>query len=282
MPIDLSIPATGKITLFVEDTLTRDYLRRVWEEPTDLEFRLGGGNDGVRALVKSFEDEGHPNVFGVTDRDFRPANDKAWFDERRTFRTFVLPVHEIENYLLDAHALCASRFQNRGLDAGAIEEWLREKANALCWWAACRETIAELKRRFREPFVADPSQAVIDQESACNHIINSPWYQKLDKEVDRSREDRVRTLLSENHDKATNWHADGTWRREFAGKELLRHVAGRMWDQTKRTSPLKPDANFYADLAKGIGDWQVNNGAIPLDLTNLLSAIRGRIARLGR
>jgi hypothetical protein len=55
-----------------------------------------------------------------------------------------------------------------------------------------------------------------------------------------------------------------------------------MWDQTKRTSPLKPDANFYADLAKGIGDWQVNNGAIPLDLTNLLSAIRGRIARLGR
>ena len=72
----------------------------------------------------------------------------------KTFRTFVLPVHEVENYLLDPQALAASRLNTLGRtepDRGIVEA-----AGRLTWWAACRQVVAELKRRFRESFVPDP------------------------------------------------------------------------------------------------------------------------------
>jgi hypothetical protein len=278
MPLDLSIPATATMALIVEDPLTRDYLRAVWEHPIEIAFVLGGGNDGVRAIVKSFEEEGFPNVFGVTDRDFRPSNRADWVNPAKTFRTFVLPVHEIENYLLDAAALQASPYQNRRLDVASIETQMGDKAGGLCWWAACRETIAELKRRFREPFVPDPTQAVTDEASARAHICGSDWFAKLAGESARSTEADVHALLSDNYVAATTRLADGSWRQDFAGKEILRDVAGWFCDRTRLARPPARDVDFYSDLAKEIASWQVANGAVPADLADLLAALRARIA----
>lgn len=146
MLIDLAIPSTAKLVLWVEDSLTREYLRAIWDYPIGFVFPIGGGNESVSAIVRAFEEAGHRNVFGVTDRDFRPTNFSDWMSATKTFRTFVLPVHEIENYLLNAGALQASGYQNRGLEVAEIEEKMVKKAGDLCWWAACRETIAELKR----------------------------------------------------------------------------------------------------------------------------------------
>ena len=278
MPIDLSIPSTGKITLFVEDPLTRDYLREVWENPIDVVFRLGGGNDGVRAIVKTFEDEGHPNVFGVTDRDFREANRDEWFNPAKTFRTFVLPVHEIENCLLHADALHASTFHNRNLSRDDIENRMSVKAKDLCWWAACRETIAELKRRFREPFVPDPSQAIGDRNAAIAHICNSPWFAKLGGEAARSERSDIEDLLASDHLRMSDRLADGTWRQDFPGKEILRGVAGWMCDRPAMHRFPSRDSDFYSDLAKEIGRWQVANDDVPDHLKALLEALRRRIA----
>lgn len=63
----------GSINLWVEDRLTREYLSRLWRDP-GIAFFVGGGNDGVRAFTKDAENDEFPNVFGVTDRDFRPSN----------------------------------------------------------------------------------------------------------------------------------------------------------------------------------------------------------------
>jgi hypothetical protein len=280
MPIDLSIPTTATMILWVEDPVTRDYLRAVWKNSTSIAFRLGGGNDGVRAIVKAFEEEGHRNVFGLIDRDFQPSNQDGWSDPAKTFRTFVLPVHEIENYLLDATALQASRYQNRSLDINAIENRMLTKANNLCWWASCRDVIAELKRRFREPFVPDPRQSVIDEATAQTHIFQSPWFLKLASEAGKSAEADIRILLTESHAIANVHLADGTWRREYAGKEILKDVAGWMCDRTKIPRfPLR-DQDFYSDLAKGVGAYQADNRAIPLALTELRAALEARIARL--
>ena len=278
MPLDLSIPATATLALIVEDPLTRDYLRAVWQDPVGVAFVLGGGNDGVRAIVKSFEEEGFPNVFGVTDRDFRPSNRADWHNSAKTFRTFVLPVHEVENYLLDAPALQSSPYQNRLLDDAAIEARMQTKAGGLCWWAACRETIAELKRRIREPFLPDPTQAVTDEMSARAHICGSPWFTKLAAEVTRSTEADVHARLSADHAAATDRLADGSWRQEFAGKEILRDVAGWICDRGRIARFPARDVDFYTDLAKEIASWQVANGLVPADLTALLTALRLRIA----
>ena len=88
----------------------------------------------------------------------------------RTIRTFVLPVHEIENYLLDSRSLRSSLFNNRGLSETDIQTIIEEAAGRLCWWAACREVVAELKRRFREPFVIDPPCTLNSQSAAKDHI----------------------------------------------------------------------------------------------------------------
>jgi hypothetical protein len=278
MPLDLSIPSGAALVLWVEDPLTRDYLRATWRNPTGVAFRLGGGNEGVRAIVKAFQEEGHLNVFGLTDRDFRPSNLAGWTNPTKTFRTFVLPVHEVENYLLDPAALQASRYQNRGLDVAVIESRMVEKAKLLCWWSACRGVIAELKRRFREPFVPDPNQTVIDEATARAHICGSPWFSKLATETGRSSEADVHALLADSYKVATDRLADGTWRQDFAGKEILRDVAGWMCDRTTIPKFPSSDAEFYSDLAKEVAAWQVANNAVPADLINLLAALNARIA----
>ena len=260
--------------------MTRDYLRAVWADPIEIAFVLGGGNDGVRSIVRSFEEEGFPNVFGVIDRDFQQAGRADWSNPAKTFRTFVLPVHEVENYLLDAHALQASPYQNRRLAAAAIETRMSNKANQLCWWAACRETIAEMKRRFRDPFIPDPTQAVSDEASARAHICGSTWFTKFAVEAGRSTAADIHALLSNNHAAATGRLLDGRWREDFAGKEILRDVAGWICDRTQIPRFPARDADFYSDLAKGVASWQVVNGVVPADLIDLLAALRARIGRI--
>ena len=111
MPRDVARAALyrGIINLWVEDELTREYLSAVWNHPTDIFFLIGGGNEGVGAVVKDAESAGFANVFGLIDRDFRRDESKSLGTPGKTFRTFVLPVHEIENDLLDPEALVASR-----------------------------------------------------------------------------------------------------------------------------------------------------------------------------
>lgn len=279
MPRDVARDAlyNGQINLWVEDDLTRAYLGALWNDSA-VKFLIGGGRDGVGAILRDAEDAGYTNVFGLTDRDVRPANVSGWTNQAKTFRTFVLPVHEVENYLLDSWALQASRYQNRGLEATAIEARMVSKSNQLCWWAACRDVIAELKRRFRESFVPDPKQSVIDEATARAHICGSPWFRKLASEAGRSSEADVHALLAVSYAAASGRIADGSWRQDFAGKEILRDVAGWMCDRTKIPRFPSSDPEFYADLAKAIAVWQVANNAVPADLSNLLAALKARIA----
>jgi hypothetical protein len=106
--VALSTLYRGTINLWVEDELTREYLSEIWNDPS-VAFLIGGGNEGVRAIVEDAEKAGYRSVFALVDRDYRPSNQAGWLDPSKTFRTFILPVHEVENYLLDAAALASCR-----------------------------------------------------------------------------------------------------------------------------------------------------------------------------
>ena len=280
MPRDVARDAlySGQINLWVEDVLTRAYLDALWNDQA-VKFLIGGGRDGVGAILKDAEDAEYTYVFGVIDRDFGVSQAVDWMHPAKTFRKFVLPVHEVENYLLDPAALQASRYQNRSIEVRAIEDRMIAKAKQLCWWAACRDAIAELKRRFREEFVPDPKQSVGDEATARAHICGSPWFQKLATGAARSSEGDVHALLTTAHATASDRLEDGTWREDFAGKEILRDVAGWMCDHTKIPKFPSSDVEFYSDLAKGVAAWQVANSAVPADLIKLLAALKARIAR---
>ena len=108
------------INLWVEDEFTRTYISEVWNDPT-VSFLIGGGHEGVQAVVKDAEESGFPNVFALIDRDFRQSNRQFWLDPGKTFRRFILRVHEIENHLLDARALASIRLNNLGKTPDEIE-----------------------------------------------------------------------------------------------------------------------------------------------------------------
>ncbi len=267
----------GAINLWVEDELTRAYLSAVWNTPT-VAFFIGGGNEGVRAVVKDAEESGFTNVFALIDRDFRRTNKPHWFVAGKTGRTFVPPLHEIENYLLDAGALAASRFNNLKKTADEIESVMRVAAGRLLWWAARRDVVAELRRRFREGFLSDPNCDVSSDAQAHGHICSSPWFQKLAHECGRTTEAEVDQLLSTARALADQSLADGSWKLEFAGKEILRDVGIRICDRTKFPGYKPSAAEFDGDLAKEVGAWQRDNNAVPSDLTDLLVALQQRIA----
>ncbi len=267
----------GSINLWVEDETTRAYLSELWNDP-DIAYFIGGGNEGVKAIVKDAEEAGFRNVFAVIDRDFRESNTANWLAPGKTFRTFILPVHEIENYLLDASALAACRFNNIHRTEADIEGFMSTHAGKLCWWAACREVVAELKHRFRDGFLPDPKSPPVDTEAeAYRHICDSDWFKRLATEFGRSTEAHVRQQLADAHARSTERLSDGTWRTEFAGKEILRDAGSRFFDRTRFPSYTARGAEFDTDLAKEVASWQVKNQKIPLELSNLRKALRQRI-----
>jgi hypothetical protein len=266
------------INLWVEDEVTRTYLSEIWNNPA-VAFLIGGGNEGVRAIVNDAEAFGFANVFALIDRDFQQSNKQFWLLPGKTFRTFILRVHEIENHLLDSRALSSVRLNNLGETSDEIEAMMARCANRLCWWAACRDAVAELRNRFRREFVSDPSCDVSTEAQASDHIVRSPWFRKLASETSRTTEPDVRQLLSDAHAKATQSLSDGRWKNEFAGKEILHDVGSRICNRTSEPGYNPTKAEFDADLAKVIGAWQRQNNAVPPDLLDLLQALQRRIAR---
>ena len=274
---DLASLYRARINLWVEDELTRDYLDALWDD-TSVAYLVGGGCQGVDAIAHDAERSGYQNVFALVDRDFRVSNKAWWLEPGKTFRVFVPPRHEIENYLLEPDALSESRFNTLSRPSTEINRYMTEKAANLCWWAACRDVVAELRHRFRESFLTDPKSPPVDNaEAARDHICDQEWFKKLAFETGRSSEADVHQLLAEAYAKSTSRLSDGTWLAEFAGKEILRDVGSRIFDRGRMRGYSSKGAGFDSDLAKGVAAWQVANNAVPSDLSDLLAALKARI-----
>jgi hypothetical protein len=266
------------INLWVEDELTRAYLDAIWNSPA-VAYLIGGGNEGISAILNDAEKEGYSNVFALIDRDFLQTNKPNWKAPNKSTRRFILPVHEIENYLLDAPALAASRFNNQSKTETEIEAMMTTAATRLCWWAACRDVVAELRRRFRTGFLSDPGCDMKSEGEAQDHICQSTWFQRLALETARTTVADVHQLLSDAHNRASQSLADGNWKVEFAGKEILHDVSSRICHRPDLPNYHPTLAQFDEDLAKEIGAWQRQNQTVPPDLTDLLTALQQRIAR---
>ncbi|HRX66613.1 DUF4435 domain-containing protein, partial [Mesotoga sp.] len=96
-----SLLLTAPVILLVEDVLTKEYLIRIWQ-PDDKYFSIlvAYGRESVRAVTHDLRTAGFKNVFGVIDRDFGTSNCDRWTQVLSNEAVFILPVFEIENYLL--------------------------------------------------------------------------------------------------------------------------------------------------------------------------------------
>lgn len=246
----------------VEDEFTRLYLEQLWQD-TYIAFIVAGSCSAVRPMIEMIRSHGHTLAFGVQDRDFRQSNQDNW-NQRPPVDVFILPRHEIENYLLDSDALHQIILNTRNRARADIEQRLTTTANSMCWWMACRKVLTDLGMETCDQFPAHPSrQNVANQQQAETYICANPWVTGLEQKAhDLLRTASIRQRLNQAHTVFSNEANNNSWRRTFSGKEIL-NVAREYVYQNTGVPVTKQD------WAIEIGRWQSANGAIPADLEQL-------------
>ena len=262
----------GQINLWVEDAVTHQYLEELWLG-SPVQFLIGGGSSGVGAVVNDARANGYSNVFGLVDRDFGPTNYSHWDDETKGFLRFVLPVFELENYLLDARSLAESDVNTAGKTQADIEAIMRDRASELVWWMTCRDVIARLRQCILDDFMKQPKWTdIADLAGAEEYILQSKWHANISSRVDRiASEMEVRAMLEDAHAQYDSQLASDKWLRSFSGKEILRHVRSRVYNP-----PVRPasQSDLDADVAKSVAKCQMESEGMPQDLADLLTALK--------
>jgi hypothetical protein len=267
----------GAINLWVEDPLSRDYLRELWQADPSVVFYIGGGAEGIQAVLKEAEAAGLKNVFAYADRDFRPSNRGHWLDPQKTFTRFVTSVHEVENFLLDADALAACDLNTGNRSAAEVQAQLQRRAGELVWWMACRSVISGIHAEFYDDFPSHPKcPEVTDQAGAETDLLATPWFAGLAARTAGLSVAEVKKRLTTAHALAVQQIADGSWQSEFSGKELFHHVRGYVYINAPKSTAK---SILDADLAKSVGRWQVDNGRVPQEIDDLLKALKTRASR---
>lgn len=263
----------GAINLWVEDPLTRDYLRKVWQDDPAVIFYVGGGKDGASAIVNEAATAGLANVFAYVDRDFGQTNRPNWANAA-SGRRLVSSVHETENHLLDPDALAGCTLNTGQRTPAQIAARLQQQATLRQWWMAARMVIAEVKTSIHHDFPVLPAYpAVADQATAEAYLGQLPWWNHAQNYVASLTTAHLNGRLAEHHASVAAWLAGADWRTEFPGKELFREVRGWIYD--KPPNPAS-SAVYDADLAKSVGEWQAANNQVPQELSELLAALKAR------
>lgn len=96
--------ASLKISVYVEDSLTKEYLSIIWADAlSSLDIKVAGNANAVKSLV-AYKNANNSVCWGIVDRDFR------WDTQAIRNSIYTFDRHEIENYLLDAEAISNSTF----------------------------------------------------------------------------------------------------------------------------------------------------------------------------
>jgi hypothetical protein len=279
MTVQTELPGlySGKINLWVEDAITRDYLLAVWPNDPSVKILVGAGADSIAAAAKDAEAGGIGNVFAFVDRDHRETNRPNWQNPSKTFRRFVASVYELENFLLDPRALIGCLLNTNKRSIVDVEQRLRQHAQQLQWWVACRLAISEIRDQVFADFLTHPAcDQVSNKDAAYAFLCNHPWWPATRTYLSNVSDVSLLALIEEQYAKVEAWLQSNDWLHEFPGKELYRGLRGWLYTAPDR---FAPPTVLDSDLAKSIAQWQVENNAVPTELTELLQALQWRVAK---
>jgi len=256
-----------KITLWVEDGLTRDYLTAAWDDHPAVRLLIAGSSDSVRALVDTARKQKYASVFGLCDRDFGSTNYSKWSPTTQVFR---LQMHEIENALLDPATISAALATfGKTLTAADIHTKLATEARSFVWGMALGSTLSWVRTGIDQDF--PPSTGLVnvpDQTTAVDKIVKSAWWQthfpKLPK---RFTVATVTAQLGKEHATYAQHLGSDAFLANFAGKELLGRVSSWLIQGGGSQRPTD------ADLAKTVGTLQRQAGRLPQEVSGLLATL---------
>jgi hypothetical protein len=273
MTATLDVPAlysTG-INLWVEDSLSRDYLAEVLFS-LPIKFLVAGGRDGVSALCKQASLNRFLGVFGIVDRDFGSTNYADWQNPSKGFNRFVLPVREIENLMLEPAAFADCKLNSGNKNEQSILDQMHECAKNMVWSMACGEVLQAIRHSLLDDFPSHPGPGTIGSVSeAVTHIVDSPWFKRVASTgtpIPNAKE--LEASLVQRHANYDSMLQSDSWRNGFAGKAIFRHAVSFIC-----SGPAVTDTR-YSDVAKEIAQWQLRTTRLPKEIVDLASAIRAR------
>ncbi len=260
--------AAAPIVLWVEDSLTRDYLSKAWNDDPDIVFFLAGNSAAVRPIVEAARVEGINHVFGVVDRDLGITNRAKW----PNVMIFRLPRHEVENYLLDQAAILGCGLNNRGRTAGQVTAEMSRLANLQPCWLACRHVLNQLRQAVLDNFPSHLTPAGLPTiAAAAAHITASPWYVNLPPSAAHwTGAGIVNAALTAAENVIRGYLAGNAWLEEYSGKEIFRPLRDYVYTHLAGSTPDN-------DFAKAIGTWQRLTNVVPQDIVDLRSALRQQV-----
>lgn len=277
--VALSSLYRGKINLWVEDPLTRDYLRAAWNQDSSVAFFVAGGGGGVPSLVKDARLGGVANVFAYVDRDFRTSNRNRWSDPDWNSGVYISAVHEVENHLLDWDALAGCGLKPSPPTPEQLKLRAERYSRKLGWWTSCRAVLAEERDRL---LAAEPSHPTIQQvgneAEASAYLDGLPYWNAVQLQTAGWNPAARAAALRRFHATAAAQLQDGSWVREFPGKEIFHHVRSLVHEPRRdRSLPPQTAGDLDSDVAKAVGAWQAANEKVPAELIELLASLKRRV-----
>lgn len=228
-----SMPAfynAGLIHIWVEDTLTRDYLTALWPN-APFNYLVAGGLQGVSSMANQAAAEHLPiPVFGICDRDMGKDNESKWADPTWTGVVYRPSVLEVENFLLDEVCINAAATNDVHLDATTIKQKMLARATELVWWMTCKKVLAEINQIRNNSFPPDKSgQKVYSEDDAVALLRDCDWTtQTLPLLNAQLTEPELRKRVRSAHQDVLAWIDGEDWRTQFSGKELFNWVYGQV------------------------------------------------------
>lgn len=261
------------VTLWVEDIHTRLYLEELWQSQ-QIGYLIGGGRDTIQAVTEDAYRSGVPIVFGLCDRDFGRTNVHRWQVMDDSERVYRLPRVEVENYLLDAIALAACKWNTAPRSPTEIDARMQSCVEESAWWLATRRALHGLSRESVDGFPSDPRARHISSLSdAITYVTSSRWATSTVHGMSgKVSSPAIAARLEEEHAAVTASLVDGTWRETCSGKEVFAQVDSYVWTRGRRS-------DSKAELARAVAIEQVRAGRVPADLDRLRVALLDRLNR---
>ncbi len=272
VPSHLSALYKNKLVyLWVEDEETRTYLETAWAD-AEIGIYIAGGCENIRAVVHAARKDNLLHVFGYRDRDFGTSNWPRWNDP--SVEVFVGEAFEVENLLLDARSMAECEVNTSPKNVPDIENELQALAGKLCWWMACRASIAELRGAVAEDFIEHPSPSnVRTQQEALDTITTSRWWTHVLPNISAATAKLPATLLKHQATYGAML-TSGAWKTHFSGKELFADMLPRIWTKKR---PRDPQGRL--DFVKALARAQRDARTVPQEIIDLRLALRARLGR---
>jgi len=270
----------GRVKVYVEDPLTHMLLTDVWADPR-MDIEVTRGRAGVLHMAQATTITAHGEVFGVVDSDFDAHNETQW--NSPACRVFRLPVHEVENLLLDFEVLSSLSLESRGRSpetAAQIRTRAHGYARGLVSWMACRAVLRAMQQALGEAFPGDPTQRECRSlDASADWIAARPYWGTHAAALARWQPPgKIRAELETWEAMYRDTLEHDSWVRDFSGKELLRHLRSHVTglDPQPASAPPSSAADRDLDLARRVVRCMQAQNRQPEVLRRILAILRAR------